>query len=507
MTQKSTIGLIELPELGLFDSKGNNWLSLDRGNALISKQVLLSNLQAAGFDPQLVNLNRGDYQEEFGTATWGNTQFTKVYLGGKITNLDPSAYEAWGVTNNFAQFREIACLTIKHLASQGKPVVVGGSDVIAESQSYLAAGATALVLDKSGAANAPIMDYVLGRTPRAELSGVMLANNNGTQPSPRVRQILDPQDWPLPDISVAKQCLGTRYKGVPIPDELLPTGSIFADLGCDRKCDFCQTPKYRVGYRPMSPERTLQWYKRQQEAGAKLINSASDQFLGRIIKKGGRENILEIMQGIRDLGMAFFWSNGLELKKATLGRGINRKEGMNLTPDEELINALWGWDGNVGCYLAYVPAERPIFGQENYTKLLPWQEHCEILKAIVRAGVPYIRYGVIIGFADDSQETLLRLEEAISGLYDELIVINPKVNFQVAPFTISPIPGTPQSDHLRSSKLLRFDDPTIFGNLWTPAVDTHYLSYKDIANWQMRLAKIGKSRYMEDGSFRTIDIF
>jgi hypothetical protein len=257
----------------------------------------------------------------------------------------------------------------------------------------------------------------------------------------------------------------------------------------------------------MSPSRTLQWYKIQKEAGAKLINSASDQFLGRIIKKGGREDVLEIMQGIRDLGMSFFWSNGLELKKATLGRGINRKEGMNFIPDEELINALWGWDGKVGCYLAYVPAERPIFGQENYTKLLPWQEHCEMLKAITRAGVLYIRYGVIIGFADDSQETLLRLEEAISVLYEELIAINPSVNFQVSPFTISPIPGTPQSDQLRSSKLLRFDEPTIFGNLWTPAVDTHYLSYKEIANWQMRLAKIGKSRYMEDGSFRHVDIF
>jgi len=257
----------------------------------------------------------------------------------------------------------------------------------------------------------------------------------------------------------------------------------------------------------MSPERTLQWYKIQKEAGAKLINSASDQFLGRILKKGGREDVLEIMQGIRDLGMSYFWSNGLELKKATLGRGINRKEGMNFTPDEELINALWGWDGKVGCYLAYVPAERPIFGQENYTKLLPWQEHCEMLKAIARAGVLYIRYGVIIGFADDSQETLLHLEEAISVLYEDLISINPAVNFQVSPFTISPIPGTPQSDHLRRSKLLRFDDPTIFGNLWTPAVDTHHLSYKEIANWQMRLAQIGKSRYMEDGSFRQVDIF
>ena len=49
---------------------------------------------------------------------------------------------------------------------------------------------------------------------------------------------------------------------------LLPQGAVFPDLGCDRKCDFCQTPTYKTGYKRMTPERTLQWFARQQEAGA-----------------------------------------------------------------------------------------------------------------------------------------------------------------------------------------------------------------------------------------------
>ncbi|RKZ42506.1 MAG: radical SAM protein, partial [Candidatus Parabeggiatoa sp. nov. 3] len=194
MLQKTpTIGVVELPDFGLIDPKGENLLSgirnKDRkGTALISKQVLLSNLQAGGFDAQLINLRDGDYQGEFGKVIWKGTELTKVYLGQKINALDPLAYDAWGVTNNFSQFREIACIIIKHLASKGRPVVVGGSDAIAESQFYFAAGATAVVLDKSGAANAPIMDYVLGKTPREALSGVILANGN--QPPPRVRRPL-----------------------------------------------------------------------------------------------------------------------------------------------------------------------------------------------------------------------------------------------------------------------------------------------------------------------------
>jgi len=174
----------------------------------------------------------------------------------------------------------------------------------------------------------------------------------------------------------------------------------------------------------MSPERVLQWLELQKEAGARVIVNVADQFLGRVVRKEGRTEVLEIMKSIRDLGFAIVWPNGLEFKKTTLGRGINRKEGMDFRPDEELIEALWGWDGKVGCHFAYLPAERPVFGRENYTKLLPWQEHCEVMKTIVRTGIPYVRYGVIIGFADDNDETLSRLEEAIWGLYEDLITIN-----------------------------------------------------------------------------------
>jgi hypothetical protein len=401
------------------------------------------------------------------------------------------------VTNNFSQHRDIARMTIKHLASQGRPVLVGGSDAIADPQVYFSAGATAVVLDKSGAANASIMDYVLGKTPREEVSGVVLAQ--GSQPSPRAKKVLSPQNWALPSLSVAKQCSGTGYKDLPLPEKPTVVGSVFTDIGCDRKCDFCQTPNYRLGYRAMSPERVSQWLEIQKEVGAKVIVNVADQFLGRVVKKGGREEVLEIMKTIREQGFSIIWPNGLEFKKTTLGRGINRKTGLDFTPDEELIEALWGWDGKVGCHFAYLPAERPVFGRENYAKLLPWQEHCEIMKAIVRTGIPYVRYGVIVGFADDNHETLSRLEEAIWGLYEDLIAINPSLGFQVASFSISPIPGTPQADSLRQSGLLEINDPSIYGSVWTPTVNTHYLSYGEVADWQKRLAKIGKSPYMEDG--------
>lgn len=61
LQKNSTIGIVELPELGLFDPNGKNLLADRRGTALISKQVLLANLQSAGFDAQLINLRKGEH--------------------------------------------------------------------------------------------------------------------------------------------------------------------------------------------------------------------------------------------------------------------------------------------------------------------------------------------------------------------------------------------------------------------------------------------------------------
>jgi len=487
----STIGVVELPSLGLFDAEGKNYFSyVNKTLPLVSMQILLPNLQAAGFDAKLINLKPGYYEEEFGKITWRGTEYSKVYYGSKIKDIDPLAYDAWGVTSNFLHHREIAEMTIKHLASKGKPVVVGGSDAIAGPQFYFAAGATAVVLDKTGGANASIMDYVLGKKPREELSGVILANGN--QPPRRVRRPLHPEKWPIPDVSVIQQCFGTNSEQSHfVPEELLNIGSIISDIGCDHQCDFCQTPTYHLGYKAMSPKRVLQWLAAQKEAGARSVTSYSDQFLGRILKKGGRDDILEIMKGIRELELAILWLTGLELKKTTIGRGINRKNNTDMTLDEELISALWGWDGKTGCYGTYIPAERPIFGRENYAKLLPWQKHCEIIKAIVRTGTPVIYYGVIIGFADDNDESLLQLEKAISELYEDILIINPLVVFQVFSLTLVPIPGTPQWDIVHDSGLMRFNEPNILGGLGTSAFDTNYLNYEQVADWQIRLAKIG----------------
>ncbi len=61
--------IVELPQLELVDKTGKNWFVEDRHGVLISKQILLSNLQGFGFETQLINLRKGHHQEEYGKVS------------------------------------------------------------------------------------------------------------------------------------------------------------------------------------------------------------------------------------------------------------------------------------------------------------------------------------------------------------------------------------------------------------------------------------------------------
>jgi hypothetical protein len=478
------IGLIELPAIRLIDQRGHNWTAVRRSEPLVSKLVLSAHLRELGHSCSLFNLKAGNVETNYGEVQWRGRTLTKQLVGHTFEH-DVRAMDVWALTANYIQEREPACDLIRTISKKGGRILVGGSDALSNPAAYLQAGAAGVVLDKSGGSNKSIIDHFTNGRSDSKPAGIALA---GGECFDAPRPPMNPQRWPVPSISEAESCLGTEYWEASVPANLLPIGSMVSDIGCDRACDFCQTPLYKTGYQAMTPERVFEWLERQKAAGARSIIFASDQFLGRVLWDEGRREILEIMRGVRKLGLAVLWGNGLELRKATVGRGFKHR---GLEPDEELIEALWGWDGKTGCYHAYLPAERPTFGAENYEKLLPWNEHCRLLEAIVRTGIPRVTYGVIIGFPEDSHESLTGLEKGIEGLRDRLLHINPTLVFDVTPYAIRPIPGTPQDRSLRAKGLLRFDEPAILGGFWTACADTLSLSYEEVSNWQSRLIRAG----------------
>ena len=476
------IKLVELPAFKLLDGDGYNWTALRRLDPLGSKQIIAAHLEQSGFDVHVENLKACETETELGEVRWRDKNLTKIAVGKPWTQLDPSDADVWGVTVNYLQERDVSCSLIHYLSEGGGKVVVGGSDAFAEPEPYLAAGAVAVIKDKSGGANVSVIDYALGVEPREPLAGVVLPNGESIKAR---RPPMQPEDWPLPSPHHVQQTMGRDYWECPLPDELKPVGAVMLDIGCDRNCDFCETPTYKVGYKWMSPQRALKWVERQRDQGAKSVIVLSDQFLGRVLWKNGRDEVLEIMKGFRELGVAALWGNGIEVHKATRGRSLPNGDP---APDDELVEALWGWDGKVGCGQTYIPAERPLSGPKDYQKLLPWQHHCQMMREIVSVGVPDITYGVIVGLPEDSHDQLQRLYDGVAELRSELKSINPELAFRVVPYAIRPIPGTPQSNILNEMNLIRFSDPAILGGFWTACADTMYLDYEEVSDWQHRLS-------------------
>lgn len=88
MVQAPTIGLVEVPEVQVRGA--NDGVGYRERLPLISKQILISNLRAGGFDAQLVNLLEGEEEEEYGQVEWGGQTLKKFLVGKKLRVLTPT---------------------------------------------------------------------------------------------------------------------------------------------------------------------------------------------------------------------------------------------------------------------------------------------------------------------------------------------------------------------------------------------------------------------------------
>jgi len=497
---KPKIALVEAPAVRIVDGSGKDH-HMVRTKEATGKHFLGASLLAGGFEVEIMDMRRPNVEWGYEQVEWAGRTMTSLAKGLKLTDLEPKAFDVWGLTCNYQIQQTLVCELVKYI-SPHRPVVVGGVDASLQPEPYLAAGATLVVHTRDGAANLAAVDFVLGRQPRVPLNGVIL--KDGT--SLKQTSFLHPELWPLSPIELIKSTLGYEYwEGEynvwPLSHlNIYPQATWLGDYGCDRGCDFCGTPLFwknaKLGaggrrelsniYKYMSPERVLAWVRLLKEAGAKSIISLSDQFLGRVLfGEEGRKEAMAICQGFRDLGLSFYWPNGSnELQKMTRGHGLSK----DTTPDEELIHALYDWNGVKGCFHAYIPAERPVEGKEAYAKLLPLNTHKEVVRQIVRAGTPSLTYGCIIGLKDDGAKEMQALYDYVLWFKEELKSINPKLIFWLAPFCIRPIPGTGQYLTLEKHRLLH-PHPTMRGAYGTP-MPTMHLRAEEIAEWQQRFLEL-----------------
>jgi hypothetical protein len=258
-------------------------------------------------------------------------------------------------------------------------------------------------------------------------------------------------------LEVARACLGTEYWSAEYPAELLSIGSVFSDVSAATAPATLPNPELRAGL-PGACRRSARWRwlaRQKEEAGARSVVGSSDQFMARVLREGGREEVLEIMRvGARTWGWRCWWPNGLEPRKGhARRRGLNRP-GTGLGPRRGTHQRGLGL-GRQGRQLS-TPTCRPSGFHRRPRELRQaaavgcWS----IASCCGQPSVPACRRcptGVIIGFDDDTEETF----EIAAGRshprnsHQDLTSINPQLIFQVASFAISPIPGTGQGKLLR----------------------------------------------------------
>lgn len=476
-----SIGLIVPPHLSLRDREGTTWNTVFKNYCNGSIPLIAGSLEAAGYSVSSYFLNSGNDCFPVNTVDWEGVELTEYVIGTHWQELAVGDHDVWGVTSNFHQFSDVALMVIRHIAQQGGRIVVGGSDTIAQPQKYIDAGASVVVLDKTGESNPAAIEYALSGRIDENVAYHLYVKDGGVIKTGRPR--LKPDEWALPSIGHVAASLGTNVWN---QDSHAPVLALPLDIGCDRKCDFCQTPTYGFGYRHMSVEGLKPWVSLMKEAGARSLDIISDQFLGRILHKSkGRERIFEILDFLAAEKIPWHFKNGIEYMKLTRGRGI-KTDAASLELDHELIARVLGRSGSKGCGQILFPAERPLQGAEAYAKLSPeWETHLEVLKSAVSAGLPSLFYVFIIGFPEDDEESLSRLYEKVSEVRKELLKINPALNFTVSSNGISTFPGVPiTGQFIQEGVRPSVVHPSLL-NKWTP-LPTKSLTAKEVLRWIVR---------------------
>ncbi len=485
MTKTKKILLVSPPALFLKGSDGYRYSDGIPVAGVIMLQPLIGSLETAGLEVALFNMRNDISELSLGVVQWNNKTLTKTLRGMPVSHIPLDKADVFGITSNFHQAQEAVCHVVAFLASRGKKVVVGGSDAIAQPQVYVDAGATVVVLDKSGGSNAAAVEWALiGSTNKP----CRLLTTKGAVEIGKWR--LHPNDWTIPSQKYIKDMCEGPWRNS-LPKNRFPLSSIVLDQGCDQDCNFCMTRRggpYGLGYQHMSVQTVKRWVQAQVEAGIRTINFMPDQFLGRVLWPGGCEDVLEIMTMLRESGVTWMWRNGLELSKMTVGISTRqysrvKQQGVDFTPNRELIHALYGPE----CINAFIPLERPVDGTKQYSKLMEWNNVKEVCKVIVESGAPDLLFGVIIGLCEDSHETLSRLDDALYELREILTAINPLALISFNPTNIILFPGIPLTqEYMDLGYIPPKTDPALITKN-TPITGTDYLSVEELSAWQHRL--------------------
>jgi hypothetical protein len=456
---------------------GDNLGAVRTNHPKISQLILAAIIRRA--DPnarvRVVDLRSGyrGVETQFKSIPYGRNVVDVFRVGRPFEEIEPELLWADAVilTNNFTQEAGVVGDLIEY-CKQVNPrarVWVGGSD----------ASVRRAEVDRPAYFYRRGADHVA--TGDGETTLPPLLRGEG---APAVNTLFEFDGVPDPalhlvDVSAyVESHEGGLPNGVAAPVMYLETSR-----GCRQSCDFCSTPFTKGRYRYMSQGRIEALLDFYRSFGIATLLLIEDNILSRLDLPHGREAVLDWFGYMRQAGFKWEFSNGVEIGKLVAGGGL----------DEELLDAMFGYDGSAGCFRSYIPLERINTSDDHlpYRKLRPFDTQKSILAAIARRGVLQMNMGVIIGNPEETPESLDRTEERMLELMAEITRVSGGQTFPFANFFLHiPICGTNDYKRFHRERRLLFDidtHPELF-NFYTSVLRGEVLAFDELTELRRQIA-------------------
>jgi hypothetical protein len=496
MTSSAAITLIETP-LALLRSKDGENVNAFRTNypkisQLIIAGFLRNRLPDLGIYPEIrfIDMKGRDPKkvEPYGEVRYGEATLDKLRVGMSFDDVrnDISDSDIVGLTANFTQEANVICDFARFAKSvSNAKIIVGGSDAIARPAHYLSSGADVVILGEGETVGPRVIAAFINGGELGAIDGIAYVDDqsiiNHGQPTSQISM----EDVAYPALDLAR--LDEYYEDHEgaLPAGVRPPLMYFeSSRGCKMVCSFCTTPYLRKGYRYMTTERIRQWLEFYRGFGITTLLLTEDNILSRLHYAGGRDEVLEIFRLLRDGKFAWEFSNGFEIGKLANSQGVL---------DYELIEAMFSCKPDrerlVGCYRSFMPIESlRDDGPKKFKKLRAWDVEKAILRAIAQAGLPAFGYGIMIGFVDDTPDTLRLTARRCEEIREACHEANPSAiqHFQI--FNNILLPGTPNfTKNVRHTKYDVEEHPEL-SNFYTSTLDGLHFNHWDYYNERQTLA-------------------
>ncbi len=502
---KINLKLIEVPTTSL--KINGERLGTDRVKTPVPTQPVLlpsleSGLEKMGYDveSEIINMKLGDSREvRTGTIDLGGLQLEKYVLGVPFESIEGSLREAdvIGLTSNFTYSARVVSDFIKYARKVNSKlkILVGGADASVRQDFYLNSGANAVIRGE-GEKNGPlVIDALMNGNDLENIARVAFKRNGRVIKTTRGigDEFVVMDNLPLPRLDKIDVSNYTDTgEGPLVQGAHTPLWAYETSRGCRQACHFCTTPLLKPGYRKMSLSKISEYFDHIKKTGVRTIISNEDNPLSRMHNLGferntqGREEVLRYAELIKETGLPFEWSNGLELGKLADENGA---------PDTELINSLFYHQKNEdetfrGTFRCYIPLESLTDkGIGQLRKLRSYETEKEILRDIANTKVPMLNFGVMVGHPSETLETLSKTEERCFEIKQTIHKISPHTGLYFNFFMFTPLPGTPDFKRYQNRMIADINNQPELWNFYVSCINGDYFSSKDMTLARRDLSK------------------